>query len=303
MSDDTLLVLGAGLIGSSIARAARRGGLAKTILIADPDSRTAKRADEIGLGDEVGDDAKAFASRADIVAVCAPPAAIADAARAVASKLKPSAVMFDTGSIKGAVIAATRDLPNGAAKRFVPAHPIAGTERSGPEAGFAELFDGRWCVLTPDKDTDADAAAKVTAFWRGCGARVAVMSAAEHDSILAATSHVPHLVAYALTATARDADGAARDAMVRFSAGGFRDFTRIAASNPVMWRDVFVANKDAVLAALDRFAGELDVLRAAVAAGDGAALEEFFSTTRSVREAIVAAGQETEAPDFGRGRT
>ncbi len=294
-----LLVVGCGLIGSSLARAARAFGAAERVLVAETDPRARARVVELGLADEVAADARDLASRADLVAVCTPPHVVVEAALDALSVMRENAVMFDVAGVKGPVAAGVAERGGDRARAFVPAHPIAGTERSGPDAGFADLFENRWCIVTPDA-SDPRAVARVTAFWEACGARVASMTAEAHDALLAATSHAPHLVAYALTATARHDGGEVDHDVVRYSAGGFRDFTRIASSDPVMWRDIFLGNRDAVLSALDRFERRLAALRSAVEAGDGRALEDVFARTRDVRAAIVAEGQETPAPDFGR---
>jgi len=293
------MVVGCGLIGSSLARAARRFGAAKRILVVDPDPKTRARVVELGLADDVADDPKVFEGEADLIAICTPPRAIVDATLNALESANDEAVVFDVGSVKGPVSEAVAARAGDRAHAFVPAHPIAGTEQSGPDAGYADLFENRWCILTPSVAAP-EAAARVAAFWRACGARVAAMTTGQHDALLAATSHVPHLIAYALTATAQDDTGALDEPVVRYSAGGFRDFTRIAASDPVMWRDVFLQNRDSVLSALDRFERRLATLRAAVEAGDADQLEDAFRRTRAVRAEIVAEGQETPAPDFGR---
>ena len=207
--------------------------------------------------------------------------------------------MTDVGSVKGAIV---RDVgpfvPKGV--HFIPGHPIAGTEHSGPEAGFAELFDGRWCVLTPPPDADPAAVAKLSAFWQGLGSHVEVMGAEHHDMVLAITSHVPHLIAYNIVNTARHLERVTDTEVIKFSAGGFRDFTRIAASDPVMWRDVFLNNKDAVLEMLARFSEDLTALQRAIRFGDGETLYKLFVEARAVRRGIIQAGQDTAAPDFGR---
>ncbi len=297
---ETLLIVGAGLIGSSIAHDVRRAGLARRIFVLDADEGVIERVRALGFADEAASSADAFSAKADMAVLATPVRAMAAAAKACAPALAEGAAVFDTGSVKGAVMQAIASDIAAVGAHFVPAHPIAGTEQSGPDAGFPGLFAGKWCVLTPEPDADEAALARVEALWSGCGALTARMSAEDHDALLALTSHVPHLVAYALTATATDEAGAPRGDVVRYSAGGFRDFTRIAASDPVMWRDVFLTNKQAVLSALGRFEREIAHLRAAVEAGDGAALEDRFAATRKVRAAIVEAGQETAEPDFGR---
>ena len=297
---DTLLIVGCGLIGSSIARGARARGLAQRIAVLDPSEDTVARALRLGVADIAATDAQALGVEAPMAAIATPPAVIGQAVEASLPALSAHAAVFDTASVKGAAVEAMR--PFAGRLGVVPAHPIAGSERSGVEAGREDLFAGRWCALTPDARLQAprEAIERVAGFWRGLGALVDEMAPEEHDALLAATSHAPHLIAYALTSTAADESGAVRSDMVRFSAGGFRDFTRIAASDPLMWRDVFLLNRDAALAAVDRFQDALEELKAVVAAGDGAELERRFAGTRSVRGAIVEAGQETAAEDFGR---
>jgi cyclohexadieny/prephenate dehydrogenase len=299
VSEKTFLVVGCGLIGSSLARAARLYKAADRVLVVDADERARAKVVELGFADKVSDDITELAGEADLIAICTPPRAVVGATLAALEASGDKTVVFDVSGVKASIASAVREKAGAKAARFVPAHPIAGTEKSGPEAGFADLFENRWCVVTPD-GSSPEAVERVSAFWRACGARVATMTPAEHDALLAATSHVPHLVAYSLTATARTDEGDVDADIVRYSAGGFRDFTRIAASDPVMWRDVFLENKDAVLKALDRFERRLGVLRRAVEAGDGPALQDVFTRTRAVRAAIIAEGQETPAPDFGR---
>jgi cyclohexadieny/prephenate dehydrogenase len=299
-SKGALLVVGCGLIGSSLARAAKRFGAMDRVLVADRDPQVRDFVESSGVADAVAPDLEALAPEADVIAICTPPGAIVEAAAAALATSGEETAVFDVGSVKTPVAEGVAAKAGAAARRFVPAHPIAGTEQSGPKAGFASLFEDRWCLLTPLEDADRDAVARVEAFWRACYARVAVMSPTEHDQLLAATSHAPHLVAYALTATAQSDDGLVNEAMANYSAGGFRDFTRIAASDPVMWRDVFMQNAAATLVALDKFEQRLARLRKAVEAGDAAGLEALFASTRAVRAAIVASGQETAAPDFGR---
>ncbi|MCG8441322.1 MAG: prephenate dehydrogenase/arogenate dehydrogenase family protein [Caulobacterales bacterium] len=300
---EAFLVAGCGLIGSSLARAARAKGLARRVLVLDRDPSVVDRALSLGLADAAATSLDALDARPDLAALCAPPRALAGLGAELMAALDERAVLFDVGSVKGELAEAVLAARAPGAPDFVPAHPIAGTEQSGPEAGFAELFEDRWCVLTPVEGAAAPASVeRVAAFWRGCGAHVTRMTPSAHDALLAATSHVPHLIAYALTLTAADDAGVPRDDMARYSAGGFRDFTRIAASDPVMWRDVFLANRTEVLAALDRFEQRLAMLRAAVDAGDGAALADSFERTRAVRARIIDAGQETAEADFGRPR-
>jgi cyclohexadieny/prephenate dehydrogenase len=294
-----LAIVGIGLIGSSIARAARRKNAAATIAIADISPEARDRAVALDLGDEVFASAADAAAGADLVILCVPVGANEAVARDIGGVLKPGAIVSDVGSVKGAVVAALAPyLPQTA--HLVPAHPVAGTEQSGPDAGFATLFVKRWCILTPPEATEESAVALVRAFWEAIGSNVEVMTAAHHDLVLAITSHVPHLIAYNIVGTAYDLEEATRSEVIKFSAGGFRDFTRIAASDPTMWRDVFLNNKDAVLEALGRFSEDLTALQRMIRRGDGDGLFELFTRTRAIRRGIVEQGQETAAPDFGR---
>ena len=296
---DELAIVGVGLIGSSIARAARRRHAARRIVLADASVAALERAKALSLGDVVTDDPARAVAHADCVILCAPVGANEAIARAIAPALRPSAIVSDVGSVKGAVIAALKPaLP--AHARLVPAHPVAGTEQSGPDAGFASLFVNRWCILTPPEGTDEQAIAKVRAFWEAFGSHVEVMSAAHHDLVLAITSHVPHLIAYNLVGAAADLEEVTQSEVIKFSAGGFRDSTRIAASDPTMWRDVFLHNKDAVLEMLGRFNEDLTALQRMIRRGDGEGLFRLFTRTRAIRLGIVAEGQDTAAPDFGR---
>jgi cyclohexadieny/prephenate dehydrogenase len=291
-------IIGLGLIGSSIAHAARRGQLAGAIAGFDSDADVRARAAAIGFATITGTLEDAVKD-ADLVILCSPVGSYAALARAIAPLLKPGAILSDVGSVKSAVL---RDVmpfvPDGVA--FVPAHPIAGTEFSGPEAGFASLFDKRWCILTPPPGTPAAAVEMLKAFWEGMGASVDVMDAIHHDLVLAITSHLPHLIAYNIVGTARDLETVREAEVIKYSASGFRDFTRIAASDPTMWRDIFMNNRDAVLEVLARFNQDLAVLQRAVESGDGQYLFDFFTRTRAIRKAIVEIGQDTAAPDFGR---
>jgi cyclohexadieny/prephenate dehydrogenase len=236
---------------------------------------------------------------ADLVILCSPVGSYEAIAARIAPHLKAGAILSDVGSVKGHVVDVVGPhVPAGV--HFVPGHPLAGTEHSGPSAGFADLFENRWCVLTPPEGTDPEAVELLKAFWKGLGSDVEAMSPAHHDMVLAITSHVPHLVAYNIVGTVDDLEQDTKSEVIKFSASGFRDFTRIAASDPVMWRDVFLTNRDAVLEMLGRFLEDLSVLQRAVRVGDGEALETLFTRTRAVRRSIIAAGQETEAPDFGR---
>ena len=295
---DKIALIGLGLIGSSIAHVARRQNLASEIAGFDADADVRKRAGELRIGDIVKSAAEAVAG-ADLVILCVPVGAMSDAARAAAPHLKAGAILSDVGSVKSGVIAAVAPhVTDGV--HFIPAHPVAGTEYSGPEAGFATLFLQRWCILTPADGADPEAVAKLTAFWEAAGSHVEVMEAGHHDLVLAITSHVPHLIAYNIVGTAADLEEVTQSEVIKFSAGGFRDFTRIAASDPTMWRDVFLNNKEAVLEVLGRFNEDLAALQRMIRWGDGQGLFDLFTRTRAIRRGIIAEGQETAAPDFGR---
>jgi cyclohexadieny/prephenate dehydrogenase len=294
-----IALIGAGLIGSSIARAARLQNVAGSIVVTARSPATRRRVAELGFADQVAETNAAAVEGADLVVVCIPVGACGKAAKEIGPHLMPGATVSDVGSVKGAII---RDmalhLP--AHVHFVPGHPVAGTEFSGPDAGFAELFVNRWCILTPPEGTDSAAVGKLTTFWRALGANVEIMTPDHHDLVLAITSHLPHLIAYTIVGTAEELSQVTRSEVLQFSAGGFRDFTRIAASDPTMWRDVFLANKDAVLEMLGRFNEDISALTRAIRKGDGDALFEHFSRTRAIRNGIVQIGQDSPAPDFGR---
>ncbi len=296
---DHIALVGLGLIGSSLGHAIRRGRLAKRISGTARSQRTREAALALGFVDDVHQDPADAVRGADLVILCTPVGTFADLAARIAPALKPGAILSDAGSVKCAVVEAIAPaLPEGV--HFIPGHPIAGTEHSGPESGFAELFDGRWCILTPLADADAQAVAQLRVFWEACGSFVEIMSPEHHDLVLAITSHVPHLIAYNIVGTASDLETVTEKEVIKFSASGFRDFTRIAASDPVMWRDVFLNNREAVLEMLGRFTEDLASLQRAIRWGDGEALEALFTRTRAVRRSIIEAGQDTEAPDFGR---
>jgi cyclohexadieny/prephenate dehydrogenase len=296
---DELAIIGVGLIGSSVARAARKRKAVRRIVLADRSRETLARAKDLALGDEITNDLKVAVRNADCVLLCAPIGATEEIGRTIAPALKAGAIVSDVGSVKGAVLSALEPvLPSHA--RLVPAHPVAGTEQSGPDAGFASLFMNRWCILTPPEGADPGAVKSVRAFWEALGSHVETMGAAHHDLVLAITSHVPHLIAYNIVGTAAELEEVTRSEVIKFSAGGFRDFTRIAASDPTMWRDVFLYNKDAVLEMLGRFNEDLTALQRMIRRGDGDGLFELFTRTRAIRLGIVAEGQETAAPDFGR---
>jgi len=294
-----LALIGSGLIGSSIARAARTQGAVRSITATARSAATRRRVAELGLADDVVETNAAAVEGADLVIVCIPVGACGAVAAEIAPYLAPGAIVSDVGSVKSAIL---RDMsphiPAGV--HFVPAHPVAGTENSGPDAGFAGLFVNRWCILTPPPGADQAAIDQLAAFWRLLGANVESMSAEHHDLVLGITSHLPHLIAYTIVGTADELSQVTRSEVLQFSAGGFRDFTRIAASDPTMWRDVFLANKDAVLEMLGRFNEDLATLTRAIRRGDGDTLFEQFSRTRAIRRGIVEIGQDSPAPDFGR---
>lgn len=298
---DRLALIGLGLIGSSIARAARHLALARSVVAIDRDPDVVARVLALGIADEATTDLAEGVRGADLVILCVPVGAMGEVAQAIAPALAPGAVVSDVGSVKGAVVAeVSPHLPRGV--HLVPAHPVAGTENSGPEAGFATLFLQRWCILTPADDADPAAVETVRALWAAMGSNVETMSAAHHDLVLAITSHVPHLIAYNIVGTAADLEAVTQSEVIKFSAGGFRDFTRIAASDPTMWRDVFLNNREAVLEMLGRFNEDLSALARAIRWGDGEALFALFSRTRDIRRGIISSGQETPEPDFGRRR-
>jgi cyclohexadieny/prephenate dehydrogenase len=296
---DTLAIIGPGLIGSSIMRAARAQGVVRSILATARSSETRARVVELGIADRVVETSAEAVEGADLVIVCVPVGVCGSVAKEIGPHLKPGAVVSDVGSVKGSIV---RDMGPHLPRRvqFVPAHPVAGTEHSGPDAGFAELFEGRWCILTPPEGTDTAAVERLATFWRKLGANVETMTPDHHDLVLAVTSHLPHLIAYTIVGTADDLETVTRSEVLKFSAGGFRDFTRIAASDPTMWRDIFLANKEAVLEMLGRFNEDVAALTKAIRRGDGDALFDNFTRTRAIRRGIVEAGQDTATADFGR---
>ncbi|MEY4964811.1 MAG: hypothetical protein RL274_394 [Pseudomonadota bacterium] len=296
---DKISIIGLGLIGSSIAHAARRGQLAGEIAGYDASADVRVRATKIGFCDKVYDDIAAAVKDAQLVILCTPVGAYKSVAEIIAPHLAKGAILSDVGSVKGAVV---RDVGSfvPAGVHFIPAHPIAGTEFSGPEAGFATLFDGRWAILTPLPGADTQAVARLRGFWEGLGSQVDEMEPGHHDLVLAITSHLPHLIAYNIVGTAHDLEAVTEGEVIKYSASGFRDFTRIAASDPTMWRDVFLNNREAVLEVLGRFNEDLSQLQRAVREGNGDALFETFSRTRAIRRAIIDIGQESAAPNFGR---
>jgi cyclohexadieny/prephenate dehydrogenase len=294
-----IALIGFGLIGGSIARAARAQGLAGEIVVTARSPATRARVRELGIVDRVVDTNAEAVKDADLVILCIPVGACGPVAQDIAPHLKAGAIVSDVGSVKGMVLRAMAPhLPK--TVHFIPAHPVAGTEHSGPDSGFAELFINRWCILTPPSGADTAAVEKLATFWRALGANVETMAADHHDLVLAVTSHLPHLIAYTIVGTADELEDVTQAEVLKFSAGGFRDFTRIAASDPTMWRDVFLANKDAVLEMLGAFQEDLSKLTRAIRRGDGEALFDHFTRTRAIRRGIVSLGQETADPDFGR---
>ena len=286
-----LALIGIGLIGSSIARVAKRENLAGHISASARTQDSLDKAIELGFADSVSLDQKAAVKDADMVIICAPVGAYEEIIKAIAPALKPGAIVSDVGSVKQAVV---RDLgphiPEGV--HLIPAHPVAGTEHSGPEAGFPELFEDRWCILTPPPGTDEKSVEAVKSFWQAAGSDVEIMDPNHHDLVMAMTSHLPHLIAYTIVGTATDLEKTLRNEVIKFSAGGFRDFTRIAASDPTMWRDVFLNNRDAVLEMLQRFSEDITALQRAIRWGEGDTLYELFSRTREVRRGVIEAKQE-----------
>jgi cyclohexadieny/prephenate dehydrogenase len=298
---DRIAIIGAGLIGASVALAARESGAAGAVALYDADPSVRARARALGLG-AVHDNAAESVADADLVLFCVPVGAMAMAMEETAPALKAGAVVSDVGSVKGAVIEALRALVPSHAL-LVPGHPIAGTERSGPDAGFATLFRGRWHILTPLADARPDYAGAVDrleAFWRALGADVERMDAERHDVVLAVVSHLPHLIAFNIVAMAEDLESVTESEVVKYSASGFRDFTRIAASDPTMWRDVFLNNREAVLEVLGRFSEDLAALQRAIRWGDGQVLYDIFDRARRMRREVIEAGQDTPAPNWGR---
>jgi len=286
-----ITLIGIGLIGSSIARRVKRDGLANHISVSARSQKSLDRAAELGLADTVTLDQEDSVKNADLVIICSPIGAYSDIIQNIRLGLKPGAIITDVGSVKQAVI---RDLsphiPEGV--HFVPAHPVAGTEHSGPDAGFPELFEDRFCIITPTKQTNKKSINQVTQFWQSLGSNVEIMEPNHHDLVMAMTSHLPHLIAYTIVGTATDLEKTLTNEVIKFSAGGFRDFTRIAASDPTMWRDVFLNNRDAVLEMLQRFSEDITALQRAIRWGEGDTLHELFSRTRDVRRGVIEAKQE-----------
>ena len=294
-----LCLIGLGLIGSSIARAARAKNAVSEIAAFDAAPRVLERVRELGIADDASGDLRRALAGADLVILCVPVGAIGAVARKCAPHLERGAILSDVGSVKGSVVAQVAPVvPEGV--HFVPAHPLAGTEYSGPDLGFATLFENRWCLLTPTKDTDAGMVEELAEFWKRLGARVEATTPEHHDLALAVTSHLPHLIAFNIVGTAAHLETVTQSEVIKFSASGFRDFTRIAASDPTMWRDVFLHNKEAVLDMLGRFNTDLGSLQRMIEDGDGQGLFDLFTRTRAIRKGVVEQGQDTAAPDFGR---
>jgi cyclohexadieny/prephenate dehydrogenase len=292
-------IIGLGLIGSSIARGTMALGLATELVATDASADVRRRAKEIGLAHRIAETNLDAVKDADLIIACVPVGACAAVAKDIGPHLKAGAIVSDVGSVKTAVLKDMAPyLPE--TVDFIPAHPVAGTEHSGPDAGFAELFVNRWCILTPAETASPAAVERLKAFWQGLGANVETMTAEHHDLVLAITSHLPHLIAYTIVGTADELEGVTESEVLKFSAGGFRDFTRIAASDPTMWRDVFLNNKEAVLEMLGEFQEDLSKLTRAIRRGDGEALFDHFTRTRAIRRGIVNIGQDSAGADFGR---
>ncbi|OWV93082.1 prephenate dehydrogenase [Rhizobium sp. R72] len=296
---DRIALIGIGLIGSSIAHDIRRLGLAKEVVIATRSADTLKRAEELQLGDRYTTSSAEAVKDADLVIVSVPVGASESVAKEIAGSLKPGAIVTDVGSTKASVIAQMQPhMPPHV--HFIPGHPLAGTEKSGPDAGFPGLFEGRWCIFTPVAGTDATALKTLRQFWEAFGSKVDEMDAEHHDKVLAIVSHLPHIIAYNIVGTADDLEAVTESEVIKYSASGFRDFTRLAASDPTMWRDVCLHNKDAILEMLARFSEDLAYLQRAIRWGEGDKIFDLFTRTRSIRRSIIQAGQDVDAPDFGR---
>ncbi|VVT06051.1 prephenate/arogenate dehydrogenase family protein [Erythrobacter sp. EC-HK427] len=299
MPIERVAIIGLGLLGGSVGLAVQERLPAVRLSGFDADPAVRQRAAERGLVHTVADDAAEAVRGADLVILCVPVGAMRSAAKAIAPGLSEQAIISDVGSSKQRLAKAlAEELPG---HHIIPAHPVAGTEQSGPDAGFASLFARRWCILTPPEGADGAKVAQLAGFWEALGSKVEIMDAAHHDMVLAVTSHIPHLIAYTIVGTASDLEEVTRSEVIKYSAGGFRDFTRIAASDPTMWRDVFLHNKDAVLAMMQRFEADLGAMRAAIEAEDGEAMFDLFTRTRAIRRGILDEGQDDARPDFGRG--
>ncbi len=296
---EKITIIGAGLIGSSLSLAIKAAALESFVTLSDSSKETLEQAEKLALADTYIADVTMAVADADLVILCVPVGAMSAVASEISACLKIGATISDVGSVKEVVLTGVGEkLPD--TVHFIPGHPVAGTEKSGPEAGFATLFKDRWCILTPDEGCDQGALDKLVGFWQSLGSKTEVMDARHHDMVLAITSHVPHLIAYNIVGTASDLERVTRSEVIKYSAGGFRDFTRIAASDPTMWRDVFLSNKGAVLEMLSRFSEDLTALQRAIRWGDGDALYDLFSRTRDIRRSIIDAGQDDDIADFGR---
>jgi cyclohexadieny/prephenate dehydrogenase len=296
---ERVALIGLGLIASSMAHAMRRAGLAGEIVGTARSAETRDITRELGFCDRVVDTVTEAVEGADLVVLAVPIGVMSEVAREIGPHLTKGATVTDVGSVKRAVLdAVSPHIPDNV--EFIPGHPLAGTEHSGPRSGFAELFENRFCILVPSENADVDAVDRLTVFWEGMGANVETMDVDHHDLVLAVTSHTPHLIAYTMVGVADDLRRVTDSEVIKYSAAGFRDFTRIAASDPTMWRDVFLNNKEATLEVLGRFTEELFALQRAIRTGDGEHLFDYFSHTRAIRRGIVEAGQDTDAPDFGR---
>ncbi|MBY5329465.1 prephenate/arogenate dehydrogenase family protein [Rhizobium leguminosarum] len=296
---DRIALIGIGLIGSSLAYDIRRLGLATEIVVATRSPDTLKRAEELGLGDRYTTSSQDAVKGADLVIVSVPVGASESVAKEISASLKPGAIVTDVGSTKASVIAQMLPhMPDNV--HFIPGHPLAGTEKSGPDAGFPGLFEGRWCIFTPVAGTDEAALKRLRSFWEALGSKVDEMDAEHHDKVLAIVSHLPHIIAYNIVGTADDLETVTESEVIKYSASGFRDFTRLAASDPTMWRDVCLHNRDAILEMLARFSEDLAYLQRAIRWGEGDKIFELFTRTRAIRRSIVQAGQDVDAPDFGR---
>ncbi|CCM77519.1 prephenate/arogenate dehydrogenase family protein [Rhizobium mesoamericanum] len=299
MQFDRIALIGIGLIGSSIAHDIKRLGLAKEVIVATRSADTLKRAEELRLGDRYTTSSSEAVKDADLVIVSVPVGASESVAKEVASNLKVGAIVTDVGSTKASVIAQMQPhMPPHV--HFIPGHPLAGTEKSGPDAGFAGLFEGRWCIFTPIAGTDETALKRLRRFWEALGSKVDEMDPEHHDKVLAIVSHLPHIIAYNIVGTADDLEAVTESEVIKYSASGFRDFTRLAASDPTMWRDVCLHNKDAILEMLARFSEDLAYLQRAIRWGEGDKIFDLFTRTRAIRRSIIQAGQDVDAPDFGR---
>jgi len=296
---ERVALCGLGLIGSSLARAIQASGAAGTLVGTDGNDAVRERARDLSLCNGITDDLGEAVKDADLVVLCVPVGAMTELAKEIAPSLKPGTIVSDVGSVKDHVTKGLAEyLPD--TVHIIPAHPIAGTEHSGPDAGFAELFENRWSILTPGVDAPAEVVERLRKLWERCGAKVDEMTPEHHDLVLAVTSHVPHLIAYTMVGVADDMERVTEREVINYSAAGFRDFTRIAASDPTMWRDVFLTNRKATLEILGRFTEELFALQRAIRTDDGEALHQYFTRTRAIRRGILEAGQDVDVPDFGR---